>query len=159
MPVLRTIRARFVKEKPLRGLKVGACLHVTAETANLLITLKAGGAELALCASNPLSTQDDVAATLVQDHNLPTYAIGVADPVSVLVETYGTGRVDEVRLEQAVREIFPLTPKGIIEYLKLRDPKSVKYRPTAAYGHFGRSEPTFTWESTAAAAKLKAAAG
>jgi adenosylhomocysteinase len=75
MPVLRNIRARFVKEKPLRGLKVGACLHVTAETANLLITLKAGGAEIALCASNPLSTQDDVAATLVQDHNLPTYAI------------------------------------------------------------------------------------
>ncbi len=75
MPVLRQIRGRFVKEKPLRGLKVGACLHVTAETANLLITLKAGGAEIALCASNPLSTQDDVAATLVQDHNLPTYAI------------------------------------------------------------------------------------
>jgi S-adenosylmethionine synthetase len=87
------------------------------------------------------------------------YAIGVAEPVSVLVETYGTGKVDEVRLEQAVREIFPLTPKGIIEYLKLRDPKIVQYRPTAAYGHFGRSEPSFTWESTAPAAKLKAAAG
>jgi len=75
MPVLRTIRARFEKEKPLKGIKLSACLHVTAETANLMRTLKAGGAELRLCASNPLSTQDDVAATLVKDYGVQTFAV------------------------------------------------------------------------------------
>jgi adenosylhomocysteinase len=75
MPVLREIRARFAKEKPLAGKKVAACLHVTTETANLMITLKAGGADVALCASNPLSTQDDVAAHLVADHGIQVYAI------------------------------------------------------------------------------------
>ena len=67
MPVLRLIRERFLKEKPLKGLKVAACLHVTTETANLAITLRDGGAEVYLCASNPLSTQDDVAAALVYE--------------------------------------------------------------------------------------------
>ncbi len=75
MPVLATIKARFGKEKPLRGIKLGACLHVTSETANLMLTLKAGGAELALCASNPLSTQDSVAASLVKDYEIATFAI------------------------------------------------------------------------------------
>ena len=75
MPVLRLIRERFAKEKPLKGVRVSACLHVTTETANLMITLKAGGADIVLCASNPLSTQDDVAASLVQDHGIPTFAI------------------------------------------------------------------------------------
>jgi adenosylhomocysteinase len=75
MPVLRLIRARFSKEKPLRGIRLSACLHVTTETANLAITLKEGGADLVLCASNPLSTQDDVAASLVKDHGIPTFAI------------------------------------------------------------------------------------
>jgi len=75
MPVLRLIRERFQKEKPLAGMRVGACLHVTTETANLMITLKAGGAEVALCASNPLSTQDDVAASLVEHHRVPVFAI------------------------------------------------------------------------------------
>ncbi len=75
MPVLRKIRARFKKEKPLKGLTVGACLHVTTETANLAITLKEGGAEVFLCASNPLSTQDDVAASLVKDFGISTFAI------------------------------------------------------------------------------------
>jgi len=74
MPVLRLIRERFEKEKPLRGLRLGACLHVTTETANLAITLKAGGAEVFLCASNPLSTQDDVVASLVMDYGIPTFA-------------------------------------------------------------------------------------
>ena len=74
MPVLRSIRERFEKERPLAGLRIGACLHVTAETANLMITLKAGGATVALCASNPLSTQDDVAASLVADEKIATYA-------------------------------------------------------------------------------------
>jgi adenosylhomocysteinase len=75
MPVLRQIRARFAKEQPLKGLKLSACLHVTTETANLMATLRAAGAEIALCASNPLSTQDDVAAHLVRDHGVHVYAI------------------------------------------------------------------------------------
>ncbi len=75
MPVLRRIRESFAKKKPLKGTKIGACLHVTTETANLMITLKAGGADVTLCASNPLSTQDDVAASLVKDFKIPVYAI------------------------------------------------------------------------------------
>ena len=75
MPVLRQIRERFLKEKPLKGLKVSACLHVTAETANLVLTLKDGGAKVGLCASNPLSTQDDVAAALAIEYGIPTFAI------------------------------------------------------------------------------------
>lgn len=75
MPVLDLIARRFRKEKPLKGLRLSACLHVTSETANLMITLKAGGADLALVASNPLSTQDDVAASLVKDYGIPTFAV------------------------------------------------------------------------------------
>ena len=75
MPVLRAIRARFAKERPLRGRRIAACLHVTTETANLARTLQAGGAEVFLCGSNPLSTQDDVAAALVSHYGIPTYAI------------------------------------------------------------------------------------
>ncbi|HUY15692.1 MAG TPA: adenosylhomocysteinase [Terriglobia bacterium] len=75
MPVLQLIRKRFKAEKPLAGLRVSACLHVTTETANLAITLKEGGAHVVLCASNPLSTQDDVAASLVEDYGIPTFAI------------------------------------------------------------------------------------
>jgi adenosylhomocysteinase len=74
MPVLRDIRARFEKERPLEGLKVAACLHVTTETANLMRTLKAGGASVVLCASNPLSTQDDTAAALVEHYGIDTFA-------------------------------------------------------------------------------------
>jgi len=75
MSVLRQIRARFEKEKPLAGVTIGACLHVTTETANLMLTLKAGGANAVLCASNPLSTQDEVAASLVKDYEIPVFAI------------------------------------------------------------------------------------
>ena len=75
MPVLRQIRERFAKEKPLTGLRIAACLHVTTETANLLLTLQDGGAEAAICASNPLSTQDDVAAALAREYGIPTFAI------------------------------------------------------------------------------------
>ncbi len=75
MPVLQLIRKRFIKEQPLKGLRVSACLHVTSETANLAITLRDGGADVVLCASNPLSTQDEVAASLVKDYNIPTFAI------------------------------------------------------------------------------------
>jgi adenosylhomocysteinase len=75
MPVLRLVRERFEKEKPLAGHRLSACLHVTTETANLVRTLKAGGADVVLCASNPLSTQDDVAAALVKEFGLPVFAI------------------------------------------------------------------------------------
>ncbi len=75
MPVLAIIRERFARERPLEGLRLGACLHVTSETANLAITLKAGGANLTLCASNPLSTQDAVAAALARHHGIPTFAV------------------------------------------------------------------------------------
>jgi len=75
MPVLRQVRERFAKEQPLKGAKVSACLHVTAETANLMRTLQIGGADAVLCASNPLSTQDDVAASLVTHFEIPVYAI------------------------------------------------------------------------------------
>ena len=83
MPVLASIRERFEAEKPLDGLRVSACLHVTTETANLMRTLKAGGADIVLCASNPLSTQDDVAAALVEHYGIATYAIKGED-----TETY-----------------------------------------------------------------------
>lgn len=75
MKVLKLIRERFAKEKPLKGIKIAACLHVTTESANLMLTLKAGGAETVLCASNPLSTQDDVAASLVKDYGISVFAI------------------------------------------------------------------------------------
>ncbi len=75
MPVLRIIKARFKQEQPLKGLRISACLHVTTETANLMHTLQLGGADIVLCASNPLSTQDDVAASLVANYEIPVYAI------------------------------------------------------------------------------------
>src|SRR4030095_5406395 len=84
------------------------------------------------------------------------YAIGVADPVSVLVDTQGTGKIDEDKLSDLVREHFHLTPRGIIESLNLRRPI---YKKTAAYGHFGRTEPEFTWERTDKADALRSAAG
>lgn len=79
MPVLRLVKERFKKEKPLKDFTVGACLHVTSETANLMITLKEGGANSYLCASNPLSTQDDVAASLVKDYEIPVFSINGED--------------------------------------------------------------------------------
>jgi len=75
MPVLQLIRKQFIKEQPLKGIRMSACLHVTSETANLAITLRDGGADLVVCASNPLSTQDEVAASLAKDYNIPTFAI------------------------------------------------------------------------------------
>ena len=74
MPVLSKIVGRFAEERPLDGIRIGACLHVTTETANLMVTLKTGGADVALCASNPLSTQDDVAAALVVNDGIPVFA-------------------------------------------------------------------------------------
>src|SRR3989338_5126038 len=79
MPVLSILQKRFEKEKPFRGITIGASLHVTTATANLLLTLKAGGASVAICACNPLSTQDDVAASLVSDYQIPVFAINGED--------------------------------------------------------------------------------
>jgi len=84
------------------------------------------------------------------------YAIGVADPVSIMVETFGTGRVSDDRITEVVRDVFDMTPKGMIEYLELRRPI---YRETAAYGHFGREEPDFTWEGLGKADELRQAFG
>ena len=84
------------------------------------------------------------------------YAIGVAEPVSVRIDTFGTGKVGEAKLTELVRKNFSLTPKGIIESLNLRRPI---YQQTAAYGHFGRTEPEFTWEATDKAAALAEQAG
>ncbi|MBI4465682.1 MAG: adenosylhomocysteinase, partial [Acidobacteria bacterium] len=80
MPTLQRIRKEFAKTQPLQGVRISACLHVTTETANLVITLKDGGAQVALCASNPLSTQNDVAACLVRDYGIPVFAIKGEDP-------------------------------------------------------------------------------
>jgi S-adenosylmethionine synthetase len=85
-----------------------------------------------------------------------SYAIGVAEPTSVLVHTFGTGRLPEEKITKLVRRFFDLTPRGIMKALKLRRPI---YRKTASYGHFGRKDPDFTWERTNLAAKLRKAAG
>jgi S-adenosylmethionine synthetase len=85
-----------------------------------------------------------------------SYAIGVAEPTSISVQTFGTGKIDDDRIIELVREHFDLKPKGLIQMLDLLRPI---YRPTAAYGHFGREEPGFTWEKTDKAAALKDAAG
>jgi S-adenosylmethionine synthetase len=84
------------------------------------------------------------------------YAIGVAEPVSVLVDTFGTGKIGREQLQDLVRQNFPLTPRAIIEHLDLRRPI---YRKTAAFGHFGRDDKDFTWEATDKAAALREAAG
>ncbi len=84
------------------------------------------------------------------------YAIGVPEPVSIMVDTFGTGNVGERKLAELIRKHFPLTPKDIIAYLDLRKPI---YKQTAAYGHFGRNEPGFTWEKTDKADALRKTAG
>jgi S-adenosylmethionine synthetase len=97
-----------------------------------------------------------VAAGLAKELEVQlAYAIGIADPVSIMVDTFGTGKVSERQLSELIREHFPLTPKGIIAHLDLRRPI---YKKTAAYGHFGRTEPTFTWEKTDKAEELRKAA-
>ncbi len=85
-----------------------------------------------------------------------SYSIGVADPVSLLVDTRGTGKMEESKIEKIIRDVFPLKPKGMIEYLNLRRPV---FRDTARFGHFGRTGDAFTWESTAMAEKIKGMAG
>ena len=121
MPVLRRIRERFETEKPLEGVRIGACMHVTTETANLMRALVASGAQVALCASNPLSTQDDTAASLVRDFGIDVYAIAGED-----AETYNR-HIDQVvatnpqiimddgaELDTAVQNRNKLTVEGLI---------------------------------------------
>ncbi|HEY7816717.1 MAG TPA: methionine adenosyltransferase [Vicinamibacteria bacterium] len=97
-----------------------------------------------------------VAAGLAREVEVQlAYAIGVADPVSIMVDTFGSGKLSEKKLSELIRVHFPLTPKGIISHLDLRRPI---YKKTAAYGHFGRNEPTFTWEKTDKAEELRKAA-
>ena len=88
MPVVNLIRQRFAQERPLAGIRMAACLHVTSETANLALTLKEGGADLVICASNPLSTQDDVAAALVQEYGIPTFSIKGEDDATYYQHIY-----------------------------------------------------------------------
>ena len=88
MPVLRLIRERFERDRPLEGLRIGACLHVTTETANLMRTLKAGGADVVLAASNPLSTKDDVAAALVAEYGIAVYARRGEDNATCTTATF-----------------------------------------------------------------------
>ena len=100
MPVLNSISKRFLNEKPLTGVTIAACLHVTTETANLMITLKNGGAKVLLCASNPLSTQDDVAAALVNEYGISTYAIKGEDNDTY----YKILSVDDEYIQRAITE-------------------------------------------------------
>lgn len=121
MPVLANIRERFEREKPLQGIRIGACLHVTTETANLMRTLKSGGAEVYLCASNPLSTQDDTAAALVEHYEIPVFAIKGED-----TETYYEhidtviGKKPHITMDDGadvvgrIHESFPEALEGII---------------------------------------------
>jgi len=84
------------------------------------------------------------------------YCIGVAEPVSLMVDTFGTGRIPEARIKEIIRAHFPLTPKGMIAHLDLKKPR---YKISAAYGHFGRTEPQFTWEKTDKAEAIRKDAG
>ncbi|HLC36985.1 MAG TPA: adenosylhomocysteinase [archaeon] len=145
MPVLRLIRERFEKEKPLKGKRIASCLHVTAETANLMRALKAGGAQVVLCASNPLSTQDDVAASLVKDFEIPVYAVKGEDN-----ETYyrhlnraldlkpnitmddGADLVSEIhsKRNECLKEIIAGTEEtttGVIRFKAMKKDNALKY--------------------------------
>lgn len=126
MPVIRLLLERFGKEKPLRGQRIGACLHVTSETANLMLALQAGGASLALCASNPLSTQDDVAAALVHKYGIPTYSIKGEDTATYyrhlnsVLDTRPTMTLDDgadlvALLHKERRDLLPAVTAGMEE--------------------------------------------
>ncbi|MBL7191184.1 adenosylhomocysteinase [bacterium] len=141
MPVLRLIRERFEKEKPLQGIKMSACLHVTAETANLVRTLKAGGADLLLCASNPLSTQDDVAASLVFDFGISTHAIKGEDNktyykhITSAVEHQPVVTMDDgADLVSALHKGYDETAKGVIASLEETTTGVIRLRAMAAEG-------------------------
>jgi adenosylhomocysteinase len=136
MPVLRAIRERVEKQKPFKGVRVAACLHVTTETANLMITLKAGGANVTLCASNPLSTQDDVAAALTKIYGVPTYAIKGEDN-----KTYYS------HLEAAVKSQPHVTMDDGADLVSLLHSKMTAYLPNIIGG---------TEETTTGVIRMKA---
>jgi adenosylhomocysteinase len=144
MPVIKLIRQRFAKEKPLKGIRISACLHITTETANLALALKDGGADLVLCASNPLSTQDDVAAALVE-YDLPTFAIKVEDNKTYyqhinsalahkpqLTVDDGADLVSTAHMKKTelLKDIFGGTEEtttGVIRLRNMADEKKLKY--------------------------------
>ncbi|MBF8251608.1 MAG: ahcY, partial [Deltaproteobacteria bacterium] len=137
MPVLRVIRERFTKEKPFKGMKMSACLHVTAETANLVRALKAGGADIVLCASNPLSTQDDVAAALVKHYKIPVHAIKGEDNKTyykrpVITMDDGADLVSEIhksypKLIKQIVASMEETTTGVIRLRAMERDKALKF--------------------------------
>jgi adenosylhomocysteinase len=142
MPVLRLIEKRFEKEKPLKGIRLAACLHVTTETANLVRTLKAGGAEVYVCASNPLSTQDDVAAALVKDLKVPCFAIKGEDNktyynhIKAVLEAKPNITMDDgadlVSVIHKEKKFFPMggteeTTTGVIRLRAMQNEGVLKY--------------------------------
>ena len=145
MPVLNLIEERFAKEKPLQGLRIGCCLHVTTETGNLALVLKAGGAEVYVCASNPLSTQDDVAASLVEDYGIPVFAIkgedtktyyrhinAVLDQKPNLTMDDGADLVSEIhqKRKDLIQHIYAGTEEtttGVVRLKSLEQQKLLRY--------------------------------
>ena len=160
MPVLSLIRERFAKSKPLRGKNVSACLHITAETANLARTLKAAGANVVLCASNPLSTQDDVAASLVKDFGISVFAVcgesrrtyykhinAAIDHKPVMTFDDGADLVNELhsrRIKDSHRIIVSMeeTTTGVIRLRALAQAGKLRF-PVVAVVSSGR--PIFSW--------------
>ena len=141
MPVLRLVRERFAKEKPLKGLRMSACLHITAETANLARALVAGGADLVLCASNPLSTQDDVAASLVKNYKIPTFAIKGEDGKTyyrhlhaALAHKPNVTMDDGADLVSAILTDYPALHKTVIASMEETTTGVIRLRAMAAEG-------------------------
>ena len=136
MPVVNAIRERFAKERPLNGVRIGACLHVTTETANLMLALRDGGAQVALCASNPLSTQDDVAAALVSEYGIPTFARLVRGNTLALKHLTYVEAARSIGASDAtivLRHVFPGTiPAVVVYFTGRRFPKDVFRATTLA---------------------------
>lgn len=141
MPVLGLVKERFEKEKPLQGRRMSACLHVTAETANLARTLKAGGADMVLCASNPLSTQDDVSAALVQEYGIPVYAIKGEDEktyydhIRAAIEHKPEVTMDDgADLVSNIHNDYPELAKGVVASMEETTTGVIRLRAMAKDG-------------------------
>jgi adenosylhomocysteinase len=141
MPVLALVKERFAKEKPLQGRKMSACLHVTAETANLARTLQAGGADLVLCASNPLSTQDDVSAALVKEYGIPVYAIKGEDEKTyynhiraAIEHTPQVTMDDGADLVSAIHNDYPQVVKSVVASMEETTTGVIRLRAMAKDG-------------------------
>ena len=144
MPALMKLRERYAAEQPLKGAKILGCIHMTIQTAVLIETLTALGAEVRWSGCNIFSTQDHAAAAIAES--------GVPEPTSISVNTFGTSKIDENKISDLIREHFDLRPRQLINMLDLKRPI---YQSTAAYGHFGREESAFTWEKTDKVEALK----